>query len=56
MNKKKRDLKKKKAKKLRAKTKVLKRRELIREESKTAKELSKLKYENRERLEPIRNE
>jgi|GEM_PF-4287246 len=56
MSKKKRDLKKKKAKLVRAKEKVLKRREILRDERKTQEELDKIRYENRERLEPARNE
>jgi len=56
MSKKQRDLKKKKAKLARAKANVLKRREILRDERKTKEELDKLKYENRERLEPARNE
>ena len=55
MSKKQRDLKKK-SKLAKAKKKVLKRREVLRDERKTNEELAKLKYENRERLDPIRNE
>ena len=56
MSKQRKLLKKKKDKALKAKSKVLKKREVLRGERRTKEQLARLKYQNRERLEPIRNE
>ena len=52
---KKQDARKLRAKKERAKRRVVARRKRIREENKLQKEVDRIKWENRERIKPIRN-
>lgn len=54
MNKKQKE-KKKSERKKRRDNKILKKREAIREEARVKKQIERIKYENRERLVPIRN-
>tara|TARA_B100000676_G_C17776397_1_gene679478 strand:+ start:166 stop:342 length:177 start_codon:yes stop_codon:yes gene_type:complete len=52
---KKQDARKLRAKKERAKRRVAARRKRIREENRLQKEVDRIKWENRERIKPIRN-
>ena len=55
MSKDRKKLQKKKKREVRAKKKVIQRREEIREGKRIEKEIERLQWENRERLTPIRN-